>query len=702
MRKINSGMVKLINSFRDSLWRERDRFVLWLPLPVALGVAGYFALVTEPPLAAGMAAVGLLLALVAVFHENRIFRAAWWVVFLFALGFAAGQLRTYLVSAPVLEKKAFVTVEGKVDEVTRLEKGLRLVLANPRIVDGKLKQDSVPARLRIRLKAKDKAQPAAGDMVKVKAVLLPLSPPVLPGAFDFQRHAFFKRLGATGYAIGDAEVTKGATESGFFFERLRGYIRGRIEQDIADKDHAALMTAFIIGEDDGIPERVWDICRLSGIAHLIAISGSHFLLVAGFVFFGLRAAMAAVPYIALRWPIKKIAAAAAIATAIFYMMLIGAPIPAQRAVLSVTIIMLAVMLDRDPFTLRIVSFSAAAILLVEPEALAGASFQLSFAAVAGLVAVYESTREWWRRQFSDAPWYRRYALYLLGCFTSTFVAGVATAPFSLYHFSSMSLTGGMVANMIAVPLSSFITFPAALLACVLMPLHLEGGALWVAEKSLSVIMDVAANVAAWPHASQHADAWPPVLLAVMALGGMWLAVWQGRMRYAGVLPILIAACLIPFTPRPDILVSARVDLFAVRDADGRLWMSSKTRDRFTRNEWTEREGGAGVDYWPLKGGGRVVSCKDGGDICTYAAKGQRVAFVQARDALPDDCAAETLILASEPYEAQECRAQTRLLDRWDLWRRGAHAIYLSADGGMRIDTVAHMRGQRPWTGRHKQ
>ncbi len=365
--------------------------------------------------------------------------------------------------------------------------------------------------------------------------------------------------------------------------------------------------------------------------------------------------------------------------------------------LSVCIIMGAVMLDRDPFTLRLVAFSALVILLFEPEVLPGASFQLSFAAVAGLVGVYESTRGWWSQQFGGASRMKRYALYLFGCFLSTFVAGLATAPFSLFHFSSMSLSGGMVANMIAVPLSSFITFPAGLIACLLMPLGFEHAPLWVMETSLGFIMDVAETVAGWPHAAQHVDAWPSSLLGLVALGGMWLAIWQGRERYFGLIPLIVAFALIPMTKRPDILISARIDLFAVRGVDGKLWVSSKTRDKFTRNEWQEREGGAGISYWPETGEGEVVSCTPA--TCTYKAKGQTVVFVKTKDGLPEDCASATLIISGEPFKAPECRARTKLLDRWDLWRDGSHAIYLSEGGGIDIDSVRDRRGKRPWTGR---
>jgi len=675
---------------------QRDRWVLWLPLAPALGIAAYFSLLFEPPLYAG----GLLLLFLAIcgapFYGNRVFLRLWLCLLLVVVGFTAAQLRTWQVAAPVLAEKTYpVTVEGRVVVLDTLPNARRIVVDNITLRTGKIWRGKMPERVRIRLKGNDATPIAAGDIVAVKAILLPLSPPVLPGAFDFQRHAYFMQLGATGYAIGDTQMVAAHNE-GFFFEKLRKYIRRNVEKDIAKKENAALITAFMVGEDDAIPEKVWDICRLSGIAHLVAISGSHFMLIAGFTFFVIRAFLAAFPHMALRWPIKKIAAGGAMAMAIFYMLLIGAPIPAQRAVFSVCVVMMAIMLDRDPFTLRLVAFSAFFILLIEPESLMGASFQMSFAAVAGLVAFYEGTRNWWNRQLMEAPWPKRYALYLIGCFLSTLVASLSTAPYSLFNFSRLSLIGGLVANLIAVPVSSFITFPAGLLACVLMPLGLEKWPLRVTELSLDLIMDVAATVASWPHAMYQADMWPQYLLGLITLGGLWLCIWQGRMRFLGLLPIAVAALIIPLTPRPDVLIAGKGDLFAVRaPEDGRLWLSSRRAERFVAGEWAELEGSRGVAYWPGDMFEKdFLSCDPLG--CTYTAKDRRVLFVLMPELVKDGCGAD-LVVSAEKIDSKKCRADADVLDASDLRRNGTHALYLT-ENGVRIDSVTAQRGQRPWTG----
>lgn len=661
-----------LHGFLTELQRQRERWVYWLPVPLGFGIIWYFSLKSEPPLFIGLTAFLATLTLFGAFYRNRAWLPLWLAALLLLLGFTAGQWRTHLVDAPVLQKKSYpATLQGRVVEVDPLPKAYRIVIEDIVVTGGKIWQDHLPARVRIKLKNNDPAVPRAGDIVSVKAVLLPLSGPVLPGAFDFQRYGFFRQLGATGYAIGDMTTVQRG-ESGFFFENLRRRIRERIAANIDNPDHAALMTAFMVGESNGISEKTWDIARLSGIAHLIAISGSHFVMIAGFPFFLIRALLAAIPFVALRFPVKKIAAVGAIAVSVFYMLLIGSPIPAQRAVLSVSIIMLAILLDRDPFTLRLAAFSAFVILLLRPESLLGASFQLSFAAIVALIAFYESTRTWWQKHFREENIFRRYSFYLIGCFMTTVVASGATAAFALYHFSSVPLLAGLVANMVAVPVTTFITFPLGLLACLLMPLGLEKGLLVVTEKSLDIVMAVAEDVTHWPHASFEVDGWPMWILGVFALGGLWLCFWQGRLRLLGILPMVAALACIPLTPRADVLVSDSARIFAVRGNDGTLWVSSARIEKFVRNEWIEREGGQGHDFWPADN--RNLRCT-ADDSCIYARHGRKVSFVEG-SAMMDD---------------------GTFIDLETTRDVGAIAIYFDAGGKAKVVTVRDVRGLRPWT-----
>jgi competence protein ComEC len=692
------GMNKYINILRNNLFAQRDRWVLWLPVPLGLGIAFYFSLKSEPPVMAGAAVLGLMGLVAAAFHKNKTFMLVLLPLVLLVVGFTAAQFRTVAVDAPVLKRKTYypITLTGRIAEVTPLPKTFRIVLEDFTVEWGKTWVQELPRRVRIKLKGTDPTEPIAGDIVSIKAVLLPLSPPVYPGAFDFQRYAFFDKLGATGYAVSDLEVVQ-HVETGFIFARLRKYIRDRIEANISDKEHAAVITAFMIGESKAIPETVWTVARESGIAHLIAISGSHFVLIAGFPFFFVRALLAAIPFVALRWPIKKIAAGAGIAASVFYMMLIGAPIPAQRAVLSVCVVMGAIIIDRDPFTLRLAAFASLVILLLEPESLLGASFQLSFAAIVALIAFYEMTRRWWLENWRDENIAKRWVFYLLGCCLSSIVASAATAPFALYHFARVPLLAGLAANMIAVPVSTFITFPSGLFACLMMPFGLEKYPLWVTEQSLELTMRVARAVIDWPLSSYTGGAAPGWFLLPVTLGGLWLCLWKGRMRFFGILPIVVACACLPFTQRPDVIAADTGLLFAVRDDSGALWFSNSQIDKFAREEWMERDGTLKPLYWDSEGefaGGKMF-CEE--SHCLYHHKRQKVTFISdaTKQAL-EACQGSKLVFSQVDMNRNDCGRDTLLRDVKNLKYFGAHSVFIG-ENGLIIETVRETRGIRPWT-----
>jgi competence protein ComEC len=692
-----------MSSFIDSLFRQRERWILWLPVAIAVGVGAYFSLHSEPPLWVGLVGLSVLIALISPFYRNKAALLLWLPFFLMVLGFTAAQWRTWTVATPVLERKTYpLMLQGKVIAVDALPEGYRIVLDKAQYEAEKgLPQPEMPVRVRIKLK-KSNPPPAAGDVVRVRAMLLPLSPPVLPGAYDFQRHTFFSGIGATGFAIGDMETIQ-AAEKGFFFESLRRYIRTHIKENMESSDAAAITIALLDGEDQDISKETYDVIRTAGLAHLIAISGLQITLVTGFLFFGIRALLASIPYVALRWPIKKITAFIAMCGAIFYMMLIGSSISAERSVIMVCVVMVAIMLDRDPFTLRLAAFAAAAILLLQPENLFGPSFQLSFAAVAALIAFYESTRDWWSRDYKERKWYARAGLYILGSMATTLVATVATAAFALYHFLRTPLFPGLIANLVAVPLSSFVTMPSAIIGCLLMPLGLEHIPLKIAEMSVMVIVKVAEIASQWPHAVYHTDAWPLWILVMMSFGGLWICLWREKIRWIGVLPILAGVILIPMTPRADILVSDNGKLFAVRDDNGILHISSGKKEKFAQQIWIEREAEPGVDFLSNENGpqeGSPLSCDD--NACLYRHKNHLVSFVKDYAALREDCAEADIVISDLYINKTMCPAPRLLIDKIDFLYQGAHALYFRDDESVTVRTVYAERGERPWAPRYKR
>jgi len=614
-------------------------------------------------------------------------------LFLFTLGFTAAQFRTGQLESPVLNKKTYpLMLKARVVNLEALPNSRYRITLDKIIYKAKysLPQKNMPNKIRIRLKKKS-IIPATGDIIKVKAILLPLSSPVMAGAFDFQRYAFFKGIGATGFTISNIDIIR-AKKKGFFFPALRRYLRDNIKANIKDSDKAAIVIALLDGENRDISNKTNKIIRAAGIAHLMAISGLHVAIVTGFFFFLIRGLLASIPYIALRYPIKKITAFIAMLGAIFYMMLIGDSVSAERSVIMVCVIMIAIIMDRDALTLRLAAFAASVMLLFQPEILFGASFQMSFAAVVALIAFYESTKSWWRFGSSEIKWWHKIYIYLQASVATTLVATIATAPFSLFHFLRSTLFPGIFANIIAVPLSSFITIPSAILGSFLMPLGLENYPLKISEWSVGIILKTAETVSKMPYAVFNIDYWPMWILAVISLGAVWICLWVDKIRWLGFIPIIFAIAFIPFTPRADIIISNSGKIFAVRNDNGILWISSKRKEKFTAKAWLEREAEQGHNYWNKKSS--PVKCDK--DACLYKSHGKIISFIKRPIALSEDCPIADVIITNLYVHRKLCRHPKVIIDRWKLKTKGAHSIYFKKNGGFEVKTVGKSRGSRPW------
>ena len=444
--------------------------------------------------------------------------------------------------------------------------------------------------------------------------------------------------------------------------------------------------AGLTGERGRIPEPVMESMRKSGLAHLLAISGLHMGLVAATLFFVLRLAMAAIEPVALRHPIKKWAASAALAGALFYLLISGATVPTQRAFVMVGLVLVAVLIDRTAISMRLVAWAALGILLLRPESLLSASFQLSFAAVVALIATWEAARGRWSAWRGSHSVVRQIGLYLVGVAFTSVIATAATAPFAAYHFDRVAVYG-LLANLVAVPITALWVMPFGLLALALMPLGLEHLALTPMGWGLRAVIAVAGSISEWPGAVALVPAAPLGALIAVVVGGLWLCLWRGGWRWAGVAAVAGGLFAFSFDRPPDILIDETGKLFAVRGAEG-LALSSQRLARFSGEHWLRRAGQAASAPWPPNG----VRCDRLG--CIYEHGAHTVALVRDPRALDEDCGAADLVIAAVPVRWR-CRAPATVIDRFDLWRDGAHAVWFD-DDGVRVRSVNRRRGARPW------
>jgi competence protein ComEC len=631
-----------------------------------------------------------------------------------ALGFTAATWRTIWVDAPQLYRSLYrAEVTGRVVEIELLPGSQRIILDHLEISSektGKLAGKDLPERVRIRL-AKVTEPLRIGDWVRLTADLQPPSPPVIPGAVDFRRLHYFERLGGSGFTLQPLqkiapprEVAFNAIDAGLaWFDTLRLEIGERLQAQMPQAT-AGMAMALIVGNQRALSSADVSALRDSGLAHLTSISGLHIGLAAGIFFFGLRALLALVPQIALRHDIKKWAAVVALLGAAFYAGLAGLPVPTQRALIMTGTFFLAVLLDRSPISLRAIALAAIVVLLWAPEVLVGASFQMSFAAVLGLICVFDATRGFftrWRQAGHDAPdlvgriigFVQRGFVWLAALMLSSLVATVMTAPFAAYHFDRLTVYG-IAANMLAVPLTGFWIMPWAVIVLVAMPFGLEAGPLVALGWGCDAILWIAHLFAELPGATILIPAMPIAGLLLMGLGLVWLCLVIGRARWLGLAALFLGA-LTPLAYRaPDILASGNGKLVAVMDTAGQYRFNSSRAAKIAAETWLRRNAQAKRLPFPAaQESGGADSC--GPDMCRFATAMGHVTVALTEAGIGPACWSGRLVIALEPVE-EDCRSADRVIDFFDLWRHGTHAIWIGEDGSYRIER-AFDTGDRPWT-----
>lgn len=686
-----------------SFWSaQRDRRILWIPVIFGVGIGAYFSLRNDPHDALfptlTLLSGGLWLASRG-FRPRRfgVFAANLCAILTIAsAGASIAQFRTASVDTLSISKRTGpALIEGRIRRLETFPDGFRVVLDHTTLAGARA--HGAPALVRVRFRG-GAGGLSPGTWIRFRAILSPPSAPLAPGAFDFQRRAYFQGIGAIGFAIGKPDIAPvgGRRDGAVRIAELRHLITQRILTALPEGT-GGVAAALITGERSAVRKSDLDSIRNSGLAHLLAISGLHVGLVAGLLFVFSRMILASAPRLALSLPIKKWAAVLAMTGAFAYAVLAGATLPTQRAFLMISLALLGVILDRRGLSLRSVAWAAMVVLTVQPESLLGASFQMSFAAVVALIASYEhlSSR---RRAHADGPRgstskLGRFGRYLAGIGLTTIIASAATAPFAIYHFNRIA-DYGVMANLLAVPVTGLWVMPWAIVGLLAMPFGGETWALQPMGWGIGVILAVAHEVAGWPGAVTLVPAMPDWALVSVTLGGLWLCLWKGSGRALGAVGPLAAAAAVAFATPPDILISQDGKVLAIRDQRNALLYSSNRGGRFQRDIWT-RLSGAGADggLIPVSGSrwGGNLSCDVTG--CIYRKNGYAVALVRTEHAALEDCGRVDLIIALFPLY-RPCR-KTPSIDRFDLWRKGAHAVSLTPPT-IRIRSVAGERGHRPW------
>jgi competence protein ComEC len=668
------------------------RLFPWVPVAFGSGIAFYFAADHEPVL--NVAAIVATVSCIATFllRRRKIFSIAIMISAVVA-GFAVATWRTAHVAHTVLAKPLYsVSLSGFVEARDIRERTDRFVLrvASMETPRGQVKLE------RVRLSVKKGTAPDVGSFVELKSRLQPPLSPLRPGSYDFSRDLYFQGIGASGFVMGAIKTVEPPVSGGLslryaaFMQGLRDAIDARIRTTL-EGDNRAIATALLTGRRDAITEPVNDAMFISGLGHVLSISGYH-MAVAGVVFFAVRALLALIPGLAVSAPIKKWSAAAALGAAAFYLLLSGAEVATQRSFFMTAVVLIAVIVDRRAITFRTLAVAALVVLAMAPEALVHPSFQMSYAATLGLVALVQIGMP---RLFAtpDSSATARVALWggreIVTLTLASLVAGLATTPSAAFHFHRVT-PYGVLANLAAMPVVSALVMPAGLLGLVAMPFGFDGFFWWLMGIGIDWMIAVTRWVAALPGAIGRMAAFGIGPLIAASIGIILMGLLRSPLRWSGAAVLALAVLWAVIVPQPDILISGDGHNVAVRGKDGRLHLMRTGKDAFLVKEWLAADADARIASDPSLSEG--VSCDDSGCVVPMA-DGTFAALTLHAEALADDCERAGLVVTAR-QPPRTCAAA--IIDRNRLQRQGAMVLRRTPDG-FAIDAARSRGLDRPWS-----
>jgi competence protein ComEC len=664
----------------------RAQWVLFVPVAFGLGIALWFAL----PFMAQRQAVllaALAVALAGLALEGLPRRLLLAGGLLLAAGLVTADLRSGMVAAPRLAHRlSAAELVGSVESVSVRSGGARSSLV--------LRRDasSIDPAILVRLGLPGKLPPdlRPGARIAIMATLGPVPGPALPGADDPARRAWFEGISAAGRALAPPRILAPAPPRAAWLANRRAALAETLQAALPG-DPGAIAIALVVGDQGRIAPDLLEAIRVSGLAHLLSVSGFHVGVVVAAVLLLLRRLLALWPWLALRVGVTRLAAVGAGLAGSAYALLSGAEVPAVRAAISAWIVLAALMLGRDPLSLRLLAFAAFVILLVRPESLLGPSFQLSFAAVATIILLSKSPPgEALLGPRPDMGWLLRAGRLLAALLLTSAAIELVLTPIALFHFGRAGAYG-VLANLVAIPLTSFFIMPLLGLWLLLAGLGLGGLVAWALVPALDLLAGIASTIAAWPGASLTVPALTPAAFALMVSGALLLGLLAGRLRLGGA-PLLAAGLLWALlAPRPDLFVSADGQQVAVV-AGSRLYTLRGHRGGYVPGLWAERAAAAADGRLADLPGARCTQAgclvRLGSGFTLLARKGE--------EGGPPDAAlcAQSDIATSPGPLPKSCAPRWLQLDRAVLRRTGAVAIMTSRH---RLDSVAARAGDHPWS-----
>lgn len=665
---------------------------------------------TDPPLWWGpVAFVGALVAAIGLtawpsertdgaLHAARLALAgAFALLASAALGWSAAHFRGLSVAQPTyVGSEDPARIEGWVVTNDASDNGPRL-----RLLVRSIEGVAEPPRY-VRVSVSEAGLLTAGRGARCRGVLGQPSGPMAPGGYDFARRAYFERLGATGFAFGRCRPialdppTDWLDRQRLQLAALRADLAAAIVAAAPDRG-GAIAAALVTGDRSSIDADTNAVLRDSGLGHLLSVSGIHMGVVGGLVFAVLMWVLSLIPPIALRFPVKKIAAVGALVVLAAYLIVSGSSVPALRSFVMACVAFGAILLDRPAISMRGLALAAFIVVLIFPESVIEPGFQMSFAATMALVALFEMLKRAPHEPALPTPGPLIGALQATtrgigGVLLISLVAGLATDPFAIYHFQRFSIYS-LPANLITAPIMSFLVAPAAGAAAVLAPFGWAEPALQVMASALDLVAAVGQTFGERPEAVRALPRPPDAAFVLCVLALIWGCLWRGALRWFGVVMFAASVAMYATAPQPIVAFDGDTRAIYARGDDAWMLIAAPGRSTYAR----DRLGAMlGISPPAIERLAPPEGCGEGG--CVWRRGERTFAFVSDESGLARACERGAVAITRAPAPedfARRCEIAA-LID--DLDARGGGFIY-ETEAGLQITRALHPDVQRPWTPR---
>ena len=586
---------KIKVKLKENYFAEHSRWIHWVPVGLIFGIASYFNLNNEPGIFTylSLVSIGFIGIISAIYKPN--FRLFSFIITSFCIGFCIIGIRVHFNSTEMFRvPQEGAKIAGRIESIEnhpyKEDGSYRIVLDHVLI-----NEESYSAKLRVNISATLAKELNIHDHLKVTGNIYPIP---MPSSL----HGYFARRSAYLQSIGGTISTDKVLQHQKAKEKPFAHYRYLLTQNLLlhlSEPYSAIAAALVTGDRSYIPHQLRKAFTDAGLAHILAISGLHLSLVTLLVFLILRRLMCLLPTFSMAFPVKKLAACLAVLASMGYMAIANFGIPVQRSFIMISLAMLAVCLDRTAFSMRSLVLAATIVLLLAPESLLSASFQLSFSAVLGLLAFYESVwsklQEKVFQQSSKFLGTKKLLWGLFGILSTTLVASLATSAFSIaffQHFTAQAILG----NLLAIPLVGFVVMPLGLFSVFSLTFGGSDALFYLWEKSLSLLCSIAQKTSLLPGASILVKAVPSHALAIFSFGMLWLCLWKKTWRWLGIFPIVLGIVLWRIHELPLAYISAKNDVMAYKE-NNTIYISEKGRNSFSIDNWAQEWGISDQKMW---------------------------------------------------------------------------------------------------------